>query len=105
MANKTEKQQDEDVLVADREEAAQPKMFKVMLLNDDYTSMDFVVSILEQIFSKSPAEATQIMMAVHKSGRGLCGIYAKQIAETKVLQVHDESSRADFPLRCVMEEV
>ena len=104
MTNKTQKQQDEDLLVADREDVASPKMFKVMLLNDDYTSMDFVVDILEQIFGKSPTEAVQIMMAVHKSGQGLCGIYAKQIAETKILQVHNEADRASFPLKCIMEE-
>ena len=104
MANKTKKQHDEDILVADREETAQPKMFKVLLLNDDYTSMDFVVNILELIFGKSPAEAVQIMMTVHKSGRGLCGIYAKQIAETKILQVHTKAAEAGFPLRSIMEE-
>lgn len=104
MTNKTEKQQNEDLLVADRQDVTHPKMYKVLLLNDDYTSMDFVVNILEAIFSKSPTEAVQIMMTVHKSGRGLCGIYTKQIAETKILQVHSEAKHASFPLQCIMEE-
>jgi ATP-dependent Clp protease adaptor protein ClpS len=82
-----------------------PKMFRVILLNDDYTSMDFVVSVLETIFQKSPAEAVQIMLNVHHKGRGICGTYTKQIAETKILQVHDRAQSEGFPLRCIMEEV
>jgi ATP-dependent Clp protease adaptor protein ClpS len=81
-----------------------PKMYKVILLNDDYTSMDFVVSILETIFQKTPAEAVQVMLMVHNSGKGLCGIYAKQIAEAKIAQVHDRARSQGFPLRCSMEE-
>ena len=81
-----------------------PKLYKVILLNDDYTSMDFVVSILESIFQKSPAEAVQIMLAVHNKGKGVCGIYAKQIAETKISQVERRARAESFPLRCVMEE-
>ncbi len=81
-----------------------PKQFKVYLLNDDYTTMDFVVSILEGVFKKSPAEAVQVMLTVHKSGQGLCGIFAKQIAEAKVHTVHERARSADYPLRCRMEE-
>ncbi|RIL06838.1 MAG: ATP-dependent Clp protease adapter ClpS [Proteobacteria bacterium] len=81
-----------------------PKQYKVILVNDDYTTMDFVVSILETVFSKSPAEAVQIMLKVHNQGQGVCGIFAKQIAETKVNLVHQRARAAEFPLRCTMEE-
>jgi ATP-dependent Clp protease adaptor protein ClpS len=81
-----------------------PKLFKVVLLNDDYTSMDFVVSILESIFKKGPAEAVQIMLQVHNNGRGVCGVYPRQIAEAKVQLVHARAQADGFPLRCVMEE-
>ena len=82
-----------------------PKQYKVILLNDDFTTMDFVVSILESIFMRSPAEAVQIMMQVHKNGKGVCGIYSKQIAETKVALVHQKARAEGFPLRCTMETV
>ena len=88
----------------ERSRTKTPKMYKVILLNDDYTSMDFVVSILEGIFQKSPAEAVQIMLQVHNQGRGVCGLYPKQIAEAKIAQVHDRARSYGFPLRCVMEE-
>jgi ATP-dependent Clp protease adaptor protein ClpS len=79
-------------------------MYKVMLINDDYTTMDFVVSILETVFKKSPAEAVRIMLQVHKRGSGVCGIYSKQIAETKIKTVHDRARGEGYPLRCTMEE-
>lgn len=75
-----------------------------MLLNDDYTTMDFVVSVLETVFMKSPAEAVQIMLKVHRQGQGLCGVFSKQIAEAKVEVVHQRAREAGYPLRCVMEE-
>lgn len=81
-----------------------PKSFKVILLNDDYTPMDFVVSILESIFQRSPAEAVRIMLQVHNQGAGLCGIYSRQIAETKVHQVHERAQAGGHPLKCIMEE-
>ena len=81
-----------------------PKQYKVVLLNDDYTTMDFVVAVLESIFKKSPAEAMQIMLRVHKQGKGVAGVYSKEIAEAKVSQVHDRASSEGFPLRCAIEE-
>lgn len=84
--------------------ARRPKLYKVILLNDDYTTMDFVVAVLESIFQKSPAEAVQIMLQVHNKGQGLCGIYPKQVAEAKVSQVHQRAQSEGFPLRCSMEE-
>lgn len=80
-----------------------PKLFRVILLNDDYTSMDFVVAILEGVFRKSPAEAVQIMLSVHKKGRGLAGIYSREIAEAKIETVHSKSRNAGYPLKCIME--
>jgi len=81
-----------------------PKLFKVILLNDDYTTMEFVVQVLESIFQKSPAEAYRIMMAVHVQGRGLAGIYPWEVAETKVDAVTSTARDGGFPLKAVTEE-
>lgn len=82
-----------------------PPYYNVFLLNDNYTTMDFVVYILECVFHKTSVEATQIMLNVHKNGRGLAGIYTKEIAETKVEEVHKVALEHEFPLRCVIEKV
>lgn len=87
----------------ERVKSIHPKMYRVILLNDDYTSMDFVIAVLESIFRKSPAEAVQIMLSVHQKGRGTAGIYPKQIAEAKIAAVHDRAHKAGYPLRCTME--
>ncbi len=79
-------------------------MFKVLLLNDDFTPMDFVVQVLQQFFAKSREQATQIMLKVHNEGAGLCGIYPRDIAETKVNQVALFAQEHQHPLQCVMEE-
>jgi ATP-dependent Clp protease adaptor protein ClpS len=81
-----------------------PKMFRVILHNDDYTSMEFVVSVLMAIFDKPAAEATKIMLDVHNKGKGVCGVYTLDIAVTKVKQVHFEAQKEGFPLRCSYEE-
>ena len=81
-----------------------PSMYRVLLLNDDYTTMQFVVEILETIFDKSPAEAHRVMMHVHTRGRGECGIYTFEVAETKVARVHEQAQSAGFPLRADLEE-
>ena len=88
----------------ERTKVRTPKLYKVLLLNDDYTTMDFVVAVLETIFKKSPSEAVQIMLSVHKAGQGLCGVYAKEIAEAKLQAVHEKARGEGYPLRCVMEE-
>ncbi len=82
-----------------------PDMFKVLLLNDDFTPMEFVVVVLERFFSKSREQATQIMLKVHREGQAVCGIYPKDIAETKMEQVVAFSRQNEHPLRCVMEEM
>ncbi len=82
----------------------QPPMFKVMLLNDDYTPMEFVVEVLESFFSMTREKATQIMLHVHTRGVGVCGVYTKDIAETKVALVNDFSRSNQHPLLCTMEE-
>jgi ATP-dependent Clp protease adaptor protein ClpS len=81
-----------------------PKKYKVYLLNDDYTSMDFVIDILISIFHKSYEEAENIMLEIHKKERGLCGVYTHEIAETKVMQVHKKAKENGFPLKSTMEE-
>ena len=76
-----------EVLERTKQQVKKPEMFKVLLINDDYTTMDFVMEVLETIFQKQPAEAYRIMMAVHTQGKGLCGLYPHEIAETKVTTV------------------
>lgn len=82
----------------------EPPLYKVFLHNDDYTTMDFVVELLVQIFNKSPIEAQEIMLRIHNDGIGECGIFIKEIAETKVAQVHVRASDAGFPLKASMEK-
>ena len=81
-----------------------PPMYKVLLLNDDYTPMEFVVDVLETFFRMNHSKATQVMLHVHTRGVGLCGVFTRDIAETKVSQVNDFSRRHQHPLMCTMEE-
>ena len=85
------------------QEVDEPPMYKVMLLNDDYTTMEFVVEVLVYVFQKSAEEATGIMLNVHRSGVGVCGIYPFEIAETKVDTVLSLARENGFPLKCIME--
>jgi ATP-dependent Clp protease adaptor protein ClpS len=87
-----------------RPKTDKPKLFKVILHNDDYTTMQFVMEVLEGIFNKSPAEAYRIMMHVHTRGHGVCGAYSYEVAETKVVLVHEQAREQGFPLRASMEE-
>jgi ATP-dependent Clp protease adaptor protein ClpS len=80
-----------------------PRLFKVILHNDDYTTMEFVVQVLESVFLRTPAEAYRVMMLVHTRGWGLCGVYPHEIAETKVAAVHDLAREQGFPLRASLE--
>jgi ATP-dependent Clp protease adaptor protein ClpS len=92
------------VLEKTRAEQKEPELYSVILLNDDYTTMEFVVQVLESVFNKGPAEAFRIMMLVHTQGQGLCGVYPWDIAETKVSTVHALAQDAGFPLRAVVEK-
>lgn len=87
------------------EELTEPPLFKVLLHNDDYTTMEFVVRILKIVFNKDESEAMRIMLSVHESGSGVCGIYPGEIAETKVNLVHTLARREGYPLKSSMEEV
>ena len=86
------------------DEVKNPSMYKVFLLNDDYTTMEFVVEILVSVFNKSVAAATHIMLNVHRQGIGLCGVYIFEVAETKVNIVHRLAAENSFPLKCVIEK-
>ena len=99
----TERRTEGEVLERTRQETKKPELFKVLLLNDDYTTMDFVVEVLENVFNKPPAEAYRIMMAVHTQGQGLCGVYPFEVAETKVATVVELARSQGFPLRAAME--
>ena len=92
------------VVTSDWIEVQEPPLYKALLHNDDYTSMEFVVSILENIFHKSQQEATRIMLNVHEKGIGIAGIYTKEICETKIALVHELARKNEFPLRCSMEK-
>ena len=97
-------QKDDTLLEAQRSKLKPPPMFKVMLLNDDYTPMEFVVVVLQKFFSMTRERATQVMLKVHREGIGICGIYPRDVASTKVQQVAAYSRKHQHPLQCVMEE-
>ncbi|MBI2220930.1 MAG: ATP-dependent Clp protease adapter ClpS [Acidobacteria bacterium] len=100
----TQRQTGDQVLERTRQETKEPELYKVVLLNDDYTTMDFVVEILESVFNKAPAEAFRIMMQVHTQGRGMCGVYPFEIAETKVAAVEARARESGFPLKAILEQ-
>lgn len=93
-----------EILAENKTELKEPPLFKVLLHNDDYTTMDFVVMILETIFNKDTAEATKIMLDVHHQGVGIAGIYTREIGETKISQVHHLAKKHQFPLKCSLEK-
>jgi len=96
--------QEGEQLEAQRTKLEPPKMYKVMLLNDDYTPMDFVIAVLQRFFSLDTEQATRIMLKVHNEGRGVCGVFPRDIAATKVEQVSAFARQHHHPLACVMEE-
>ena len=105
MARKNEHERDHGVAVqTGRPEVARPPLYSVVILNDDYTPMDFVVEVLVRFFSLDVERATQIMLHVHTRGRGVCGVYSREVAESKVAQVNDYSRMNQHPLLCTMEK-
>jgi ATP-dependent Clp protease adaptor protein ClpS len=91
-------------LLPEKERVKPPPMFKVLLLNDDFTPMDFVIVILEKFFNLTREQATVVMLKVHREGKGVCGVYPRDVAATKVDQVSTFARRYQHPLACVMEE-
>lgn len=85
-------------------QSVQPKLFKVFMLNDNYTTMEFVIEVLQSVFHKENTEATSLMLQIHRRGQALCGLYPYEIAETKVAKVHSQARTAGFPLRCILEQ-
>ena len=92
------------VVVKARPKTKKPLMYKVLMLNDDYTPMEFVVHVLERFFNKSRDDATRVMLHVHRRGVGLCGVYTFEVAETKVTQVMDFARQHQHPLQCTLEK-
>ena len=92
------------VITRTRTQTRRPGMYRVLLLNDDYTPMEFVVTVLRKYFSKGPEEATRIMLHVHQHGVGECGVFTYEVAETKVTQVMDYARKHQHPLQCIMEK-
>jgi ATP-dependent Clp protease adaptor protein ClpS len=95
---------DVGVLTRTRPQTKKPAMYRVLLLNDDFTPMDFVVHVLEKFFGKNRQEATEIMLHVHRRGVGVCGIYTYEVAETKVNLVMDYARKNEHPLQCTLEK-
>jgi ATP-dependent Clp protease adaptor protein ClpS len=95
---------DQELNIEQESEVMEPRMYRVILHNDDYTTMDFVVQILMTVFHKPAAQATKIMLDVHKKGQGVCGVFTYDIASTKITQVHFMASQREYPLRCSMDE-
>ena len=98
------KERDRGVATKERSKSKRPPRFKVLLYNDDYTPMEFVVQVLEKIFDKSPSGATQIMLQIHKSGIGVAGVYVLEVAETKSAMVHRMAEERGYPLRSGVEK-
>jgi ATP-dependent Clp protease adaptor protein ClpS len=92
------------VVVKAKTKTKKPSMYKVLMLNDDYTPMEFVVHIIERFFNKNRQEATRIMLHVHRRGVGICGVYTYEVAETKVTQVMDFARQHQHPLQCTLEK-
>ena len=92
------------VITRPKTQTRRPSMYRVLLLNDDYTPMEFVVAVLRKYFNKGPEEATRIMLHVHQHGVGECGIFTYEVAETKVTQVMDYARKHQHPLQCIMEK-
>ncbi len=103
MTAETREQQDQGVVTEKRQELRRPPLYKVLLHNDDYTTMDFVVLVLTMIFNHQEESANRIMMNVHREGVGVAGIYPRDLAETKIAMVHGLARKHEYPLKCSLE--
>tara|TARA_E500000331_G_scaffold46846_1_gene39478 strand:+ start:2800 stop:3162 length:363 start_codon:yes stop_codon:yes gene_type:complete len=92
------------VIIETRPETKKPSMYKVLMLNDDYTPMEFVVHVLERFFAMTTEQATEVMLSVHRRGVGICGVFSYEVAETKVTQVMDFARQQQHPLQCTLEK-
>ena len=97
------KHENSSVLEVERSKSKPPELYKVVLLNDDFATMEFVIEVLQMFFSKTTEQATQIMLKVHTEGAGVCGLYPQDIAETKMHQVLKHAQEAQHPLQCIIE--
>ena len=98
------KHQTSNVLAPERAKPKPPQMYKVILFNDDYTTMEFVIEVLQRFFAMNFERAQQVMLKVHNEGSAICGVYSRDVAETKILQVTEFAKQHEHPLRCTMEE-
>jgi len=103
MSEKTEDNEGGLAVEEAKPKLKKPRMYRVVMLNDDYTPMEFVVEVLEMFFNKNQEQATEIMLHVHTRGIGICGVYTREVAETKVMQVNEYSKQNQHPLLCNME--
>ena len=101
---KTDSGHREEILTKDKKDVQEPPLYKVLLHNDDYTTMEFVVMVLETIFSKDTSEATTIMLNIHHHGMGVAGVFSREIGESKVSEVHQTARKNQFPLKCSLEK-
>ncbi|MEQ1630651.1 MAG: ATP-dependent Clp protease adapter ClpS [Gallionella sp.] len=98
------KHQQANVLAPERAKSSPPQMYKVILFNDDYTTMEFVIEVLQRFFAMDLERAQQVMLKVHNEGSAVCGVYTRDVAETKTMQVMEFAKQHEHPLRCAMEE-
>ncbi|HET97105.1 MAG TPA: ATP-dependent Clp protease adapter ClpS [Desulfurivibrio alkaliphilus] len=103
MSTKNGNQQDQETVVRERQELRRPPLYKVLLHNDDYTTMDFVVMVLTMIFHHPQESANRVMMQVHREGVGVAGIFPRDVAETKIAMVHGLARKHEYPLKCSIE--
>ncbi len=102
---KQENNHQTDTLIRGEDDLQEPPLYKVILHNDDYTTMDFVVMILERVFNKTTEEATRVMLNVHLEGHGTAGVYTREVGETKTATVHKMSRKSQYPLKCTLERI
>ena len=105
MSDKDESDEEQELLVKTRPKTKRPPLYKVLLINDDYTPMEFVIYVLQTFFSYDKEKATQIMLAVHTKGKGVCGIYTKEVAETKSNQINNFAKQNEHPLVSDIEPI